>query len=106
MIAVESGTMAKRVLQYQDQPVRAVRVIARRGNKIVAETPVRHTQCPFDEPVISFQRRWLLKRDPSLANATFHLVPGSQVEAVEATELSKPTSEPPRVLDLAERQSK
>jgi hypothetical protein len=98
--------MGKRVLQYQDEPVRAVRVVARRGNKIVAQTPVRHTQCPFDEPVISFQRRWLLKRDPSLANATFHLVSGVHVKRIEATKLTKPTSEPARVLDLTEPISK
>src|SRR5207245_6112560 len=99
-------SMGKRVLQYQDEPVRAVRVVARRANQIVALTPVRHTQCPFDEPVISFQPRWLLKRDPSLANATFHLVPASEVEPVETTRVTKPVIETLRVLDLTEAKSK
>jgi len=97
--------MAERVFKYANEPMRAVRVVARRDNKIVAQTPIRHTQAP-DGPVISFQRRWLIKRDPSLANATFDLVPASQVQPFEATELIKRPSEPPRIHDLVEPKSK
>jgi len=97
--------MAERVFDYANEPVRAVRVVARIGNKVVAQTPIRHMQAP-DGPVISFQRRWLIKRDPSLANATFHLVPASHVETFKATELIKRTSESPRIYDSTEAKSK
>jgi hypothetical protein len=34
--------MAERVFKYANEPTRAVRVVARRGNKIVAQMPIRH----------------------------------------------------------------